>query len=83
MISREQTSGVGRDPQRPGNFLFQVYGDITQEESIVLSDKRNIFERDVRVPDFDDEEDSVTIAANIASINSNRIIDDLDQDFET
>ena len=115
---------VGRDPQRPGNFLIQdlrtkvikprhdvtpvgwnntllrrvyemygkekgtaekiyfVYGDITQEEPIDLSDKRNIFERDIRLPDYDDEEDFETIAANVASINSNCIIDDLDQDFE-
>ena len=115
---------VGRDPQRPGNFLIQdlrskvikprhdvtpvgwnntllrrvyelygkekgtaekiyfVYGDITQEEPIDLSDKRNIFERDIRLPDYDDEGDPETIAANVASINSNCLLDDLDQDFE-
>ena len=114
---------VGRDPQRPGNFLIQdlrtkvikprhdvtpvgwnnsllrriydmygkekgtaekiyfVYGDVTTEEPIDLSDKRSIFERDIRLPDYD-EEDSATIAANVASINHDCSIDDLDQEFE-
>ena len=114
---------VGRDPQRPGNFLvqdlrtkvikprhdvtpigwnnnllrrfYEIYGkekgtagkiyfvhnDITIAEPIDVTDKRNIFERDIRLPDYDEEDNPETIAVNVARLNSNCILEDLDQEF--
>ena len=105
---------VGRDPQRPGNFLvqdlrtkvikprhdvtpigwnnnllrrfYEIYGkekgtagkiyfvhnDITIAEPIDVTDKRNIFERDIRLPDYDDE---------IEDIMANLTIDESDRDI--
>lgn len=92
---------VGRDPQRPGNFLvqdlrtkvikprhdvtpigwnnnllrrfYEIYGkekgtagkiyfvhnDLTIAEPIDVTDKRNIFERDICLPDYDDEVEDI------------------------
>ncbi len=51
------------------------------EEPIDLSDKRYIFERDIRLPDYDEVEDEETTTANVAEMEINNSVDESNQEF--